>query len=323
MPQLLANLSKPSYVPDVSDGILWADEVNGIIYQFGGQFSVSPQPFQLWAYDAVYNTWNLTQLTTSSVQRTAFGAGLVVNQTATGYYYGGWQSNATTPGWNAAPQLSNSIVTYDMIGNQWTIAQGPDSIGRAEGAMTFLPASDGGLLIYFGGLEDAGNGSTTGSDMSAIHIFDIDSSKWYVQTATGDVPQSRRRFCAGAAWPKDQSSYNIYLYGGAGIAPNTTGFDDVYILSLPTFTWIKWWPMQPGSGNPHNSMTCNVIGGSQMLIIGGTFPLDDTCDSPNVWGTHNLNLGENGPNRATWDKFYPNITTYDVPDAVVAKVGGS
>jgi hypothetical protein len=30
----------------------------------------------------------------------------------------------------------------------------PDNIGRAEGQMVFLPASDNGLLVYFGGIED-------------------------------------------------------------------------------------------------------------------------------------------------------------------------
>ena len=27
-------------------------------------------------------------------------------------------------------------------------------VGRAEGQMVFLPVSDGGLLVYFGGVED-------------------------------------------------------------------------------------------------------------------------------------------------------------------------
>lgn len=322
MPQIFSNSTKGSYVPDVSGGILWADDVNKIFYQYGGEFSGAAQTFQLWAYDAAYNTWNVSEPSGSTPQRTSWGAGVAVNQTGTGYYYGGWQSNTATPGWSGAPQMSNSLVTYDMIGNDLTPNSGPDSLGRAEGVMVFLPASDGGLLIYFGGLVDSGNGTAVASNMSNIFIFDIASSKWYNQTANGDVPANRRRFCAGAAWPDDQSSYNIYLYGGAGIAPDTAGFDDVYVLSLPSFTWIKWWPTEPGPGNPHNSMTCNVIDGSQMIIMGGTFPLTDDCDSRNVWGTHNLNLGENGPNKAMWDKFDPSITKYDVPDAIVAKIGG-
>ena len=42
-----------------------------------------------------------------------------------------------------------------------------------------------------------------------IHIYDVASSKWYTQTATGNVPGARRQFCAGATWADDQSSYNM------------------------------------------------------------------------------------------------------------------
>lgn len=41
--------------------------------------------------------------------------------------------------------------------------------------------------------------------------------------------------------------------------------------------------------------------------------IDQDCDSPNVYGTHNLNLGADGPEDSQWDFFYPNITTYQVP----------
>lgn len=114
-----------------------------------------------------------------------------------------------------------------------------------------------------------------------------------------------------------------YLYGGAGIGPNTTGFDDVYILTLPSFTWIKWWPTSPGVGNPHHSLTCNVIDGAQMLIIGGTFPLSENCDSPLTWGTHNLDLGQQNPAQAMWYDYQLNITSYIVPTGIISVVGGS
>lgn len=113
-----------------------------------------------------------------------------------------------------------------------------------------------------------------------------------------------------------------YLYGGAGIAPNTTGFDDVYILSLPSFIWIKWFPTSPGIGNPHNSLTCNVVNGAQMLVIGGTFPLTQACDAPEVWGTHSLDLGKQNPGNATWYNYRPNLTSYVVPEEIISAVGG-
>src|SRR2546423_846018 len=81
----------------------------------------------------------------------------------------------------------------------------------------------------------------------------------------------------------DLDNSNIYLYGGAGFDSNATGFDDVYILSMPSFQWIKWWPTVANTGHPHNSLSCNVVDNAQMLIIGGTFPAPGDsamCDAP-------------------------------------------
>ncbi|KAF2100652.1 hypothetical protein NA57DRAFT_36448, partial [Rhizodiscina lignyota] len=326
MPILYSNLSINSSVPAVSGGILWQDTVNKYLYQFGGQSQTAPGRFSLWRYDIILNQWNQTLSSSaqdSDIQRVNNGAGVAIDEIGVGYYLGGYQSNTSDPGWVGPPKMTSTLIRYDMDAGDFTNNTGPDMVGRAEGVMVFIPASDRGLLIYFGGVMDPyGNGTSVGSNMSTIYIYDIASAKWYTQTAAGDIPENRRLFCAGATWPDDQTSYNIYLYGGEDIEPNSAGFDDVWILSLPSFTWIKWWPTQPGPGNPHHSMTCNVINRSQMLIIGGTFPLTDTCDSPTVWGTHNLNLGENGPNKAMWDVFMPNITEYVVPQAIIAKIGG-
>ena len=87
-----------------------------------------------------------------------------------------------------------------------------------------------------------------------ILVYSIGDDLWYKETATGQVPESRRRFCAGVAWAEDRSSYNMYdnleqvekivltsfsyLFGGAAIGEGV-GYGDVYVLSLPSFTWIK------------------------------------------------------------------------------------
>jgi hypothetical protein len=59
-----------------------------------------------------------------------------------------------------------------------------------------------------------------------------------------------------------------------------------------------------------------------MLVIGGSFPLTSDCDVPAQFGTHNVDLGQQNPEKATWQLFKPNLTTYAVPDAVVSIVGG-
>jgi hypothetical protein len=117
-----------------------------------------------------------------------------------------------------------------------------------------------------------------------------------------------------------RANFCRYLYGGQGFGANSTGFDDVYILSLPSFQWIKWWEGS-GVGKPHHSVTCNVVNSGQMLIVGGTFPLSDDCDSPTTWGTHNLDLGKQSGKM--WNDYRLDIKSYVVPSEIISVVGGS
>ncbi|KAK1975755.1 hypothetical protein LZ30DRAFT_786055 [Colletotrichum cereale] len=153
------------------------------------------------------------------------------------------------------------------------------------------------MLIYFGGNQDlSANG-----------------------TATGQVPEMRRRFCAGVTWAPDQSSYNIYMYGGA-TTPGVLGggYDDLYVLSIPTFGWIKMYLVGRNSTGdyPHHSLSCNMTPDrARMIISGGQFPL--------TGGPNNVDLGKQNPGKTLWELYKPNKTTYAVPDEVLAVVGGN
>jgi hypothetical protein len=133
----------------------------------------------------------------------------------------------------------------------------------------------------------------------------------------------RRRFCGGATWAKDQSSYNIYIYGGASMPPLTVGYDDIYILSIPSFTWIKWYPTENGTAYPHHSLTCDVIAPDQMIVMGGTFPNSTQCDVAANFGFHNMDMGKQNPDNAKWASFNNTKKTYKVPSEILAVVGGS
>ncbi|KAK1750750.1 autophagy-related protein 3 [Echria macrotheca] len=328
MPQLYANLTKNSSIPSVNGGALWADDVNKRFYLFGGEYNGQPPPpyITLWSYDVLNNDWySFGTPTQAGINGVSYGAGVGVSERGEGYYYGGWMSNNTVSDWNGSPVATSAMVKYDMDSNSWSNNTGPDGVRRAEGSMVFIPIGDGGMLVYFGGIQDRyGNGTVEGQPMEQIFLYDVLSSKWYTQNATGDVPEMRARFCAGATWAADQSSYNIYLYGGAGMPPDTAGFDDVYILTIPSFQWIKLYPDGDKTGQyPHHSLSCNVISGAQMLIIGGTFPLGSQCDVPDQFGSHNLDLGEQNPDHAPWKLFLPSLTHPAVPPLIASAVGGS
>ena len=61
-----------------------------------------------------------------------------------------------------------------------------------------------------------------------------------------------------------------------------------------------------------------------MIIMGGYFPnsSDITCDSPDIWGQHNLNLGANDPATTEWYQYIPTVTSYQVPGTVTDVIGG-
>ncbi|KAK0271637.1 hypothetical protein LTR35_013391 [Friedmanniomyces endolithicus] len=164
----------------------------------------------------------------SGIQSVSFGAGTVVDDDrALGFYYGGWLSNATVLGWNGNALAQSGLVQYDMLRNIWSNVTFIDSTPRAEGVMQvltfpwsvagrlihlltlvhrfYIPASDHGMLVYFGGVKQTSNGSYTGQ----IYLYDLASGLSYTQTTSGNAPNMRRRFCGGVSWPKDQSSYNM------------------------------------------------------------------------------------------------------------------
>ncbi|EWY81908.1 hypothetical protein FOYG_16114 [Fusarium oxysporum NRRL 32931] len=330
MPPFYANLSKNDTIPSVNGGILWEDSINKRLYLYGGEsYQSPPLSFDLYSYDILYNQWVSFGSPPREVQAASYGAGVSISSRGEAYYYGGWLSNSSVQGWSGPPRASNGLIKYEMDSNNWSNMTGPDDTGRAEGTMVFIPAGDGGMLVYFGGAQDLyGNGTLTPQPLDEIFLFDVANAKWYTQKTSGNTPQNRRRFCGGATWAKDHSSYNIYIYGGGGFPPDTTGYDDIYILTIPSFQWIRgpYPTYKNGTGSyPKSMMSCNVVDDAQMLVIGGTYSnaTDKVCDVPEIQGTHNMNLGKQNKEDAIWALYQPNLTTYIVPIDIRTAVGGN
>ncbi|SPJ70371.1 uncharacterized protein FTOL_00099 [Fusarium torulosum] len=328
MPQIYANLSKNASIPSVHGGALWADDVNYRLFLFGGEFFAgSPTTSNLMSYDIWYDQWDDFGSPSADIKRVSYGSAATVKERGEGYYYGGYLSRASVTDWSGDRRATSDLIRYNMDSNTWARLSGPDDINRAEGVMTFIPASDRGMLVYFGGFQDPGhNGTMVSQPLDEIFLYDIISNKWHVQKANGTIPENRGRFCAGAVWAEDRSSYNIYLNGGHGL--DGPGFDDVYILSLPSFTWIKSYPLdRNGTGDyPSHSLSCDIVNqGSQMLTIGGAFPQGgSTCDVDEVWGVHNIDLGNKIKSnfKKVWAGYDPTLFGYKVPGFVTSVIGG-
>jgi hypothetical protein len=157
-------------------------------------------------------------------------------------------------------------------------------------------------------------------DFATVDIFDINSylddrssnGTWYSQKTTGDVPAPRIDFCTITISAQDNSSHHIYLYGGIDPITNT-GYDDVLILTIPSFTWTNVWPIGESPRWGHN---CHVAGKRQMLTVGGNNTLK--CD----WERKGVAVWE--LTALTWGSvFLTNLTNYQVPQRILDLTGGT
>lgn len=106
-----------------------------------------------------------------------------------------------------------------------------------------------------------------------MDVFDLESyyadpssnGTWYQQNTTGDIPRPRIDYCTVTAAAPDNSSHHIYLYGGVDPI-NNEFYDDVVILSIPSFTWTSVWKVGETPRYGHN---CHRAGKRQIITVGG------------------------------------------------------
>lgn len=53
------------------------------------------------------------------------------------------------------------MLVFDMLDQTLKTTPGPGNVPRAEGVLLYAPVGDGGLLIYFGGIEQPDNQTIT------------------------------------------------------------------------------------------------------------------------------------------------------------------
>ncbi|KAF2008508.1 kelch repeat protein-like protein [Aaosphaeria arxii CBS 175.79] len=315
----LTGLPRPSGPPEVSNGYLWASHES--LYLYGGEFSDDPQgtptAFSTWEYKIGSKEWvehkdpktsagQNAEEDGQSVQRSAEGAGFSVRALGRGWYFGGHLDFLTTEGWSidieriylkglleyTFPGFSNNGVksltdgkTAGSEGVYRNITEGglQDTAGfteRADGLLLYVPGfGDEGLLL---GLTGGINDSFT--QMNVIDVYDISKSQWYKQNTNGKMPNYRVNPCAVVAAAADGSSYNVYMFGGQNLQPfkNQTQYDDMWILSVPSFTWIEVDMESQSVPYARAGHSCHIWDG-QMIVIGGYVGEELTCESPGIY----------------------------------------
>ena len=79
--------------------------------------------------------------------------------------------------------------------------------------------------------------------MESVNVFDIATQTWFAQSTTAQAgfhPPGRKQFCSVVASAEDNSSHNIYIYGGRDDSSGEKS--EVFILTLPAFHWVSVYP---------------------------------------------------------------------------------
>ena len=238
-----------------------------------------------------------------AVQRSAEGAGVSVPQLGRGFYFGGHLDGYTTPGWSQSiwriyltslleytfPGYSNAAVNSGRAAGQDGVYRNITEGGtqetsgfpeRADGVLTYIPGyGKSGIII---GL--AGGTNTSFTQMNVIDVYDIASSTWYKQATSGPTPEIRVNPCTVAVAAADGSSTNVYMYGGQNLIPygNQKQYSDMWILTIPSFTWIEVDTSSQSTPPGRAGHMCGVWN-SQMVVVGGYVGQDLSCESPGIY----------------------------------------
>lgn len=191
----------------------------------------------------------------------------------------------------------------------------------------------GGVLLGLGGGVVGNHETTDGfSSMTTIDVYDIASSVWYHQETSGDEkPQVRVNPCAVVFSAPDASSFNIYMYGGQNLLPvgDQKQYTDVWILTIPSFTWIK----VDVSGNeppPRAGHSCAARDG-QIIVVGGYIGEDIPCEQPGIYAfdasnlawQSSFNAGDHPADADVDNTVLAGSYGYRVPGPVQSVIGGS
>jgi len=265
------------------------------------------------------------------------GAGVTAASENLGFYFSGMRASDWGPidyNTHFADTPANTLIEIDMStmrSERWTNNTLPSTIPpRANAELVWIPVSTQGVLVAIGGVyppeeiwpyglnssQTSESKSQSPDFMTSLPIYDIASQTWYMQNTSGTPPGQLTEFCSVVAAANDSSLFNVYIYGGYdGLDANDEPSDDVWILSIPSFTWIKAYSGAASHGR--SAHRCVAPYPDQMFVIGGVHQSQATCID-GIIQVFNLNTLQFQDNYtpSTW-------STYKVPGIVTAIVGGN
>lgn len=159
------------------------------------------------------------------------------------------------------------------------------------------------------------------SPLSRISVYDIQSKTWYEVTATGDLPGDRSQFCAVVSASVDQSTFQVTIFGGWDAYAGKK-YEDVFVLTVPSFRWIK-----VNDKNDYEDTTdnigraghrCVIYNDAQMIVLGGSVMSDNSTSCNAAYPP--LRVLDTGS--YIWKNVFDPSIEYRVPDIVTNVIGG-
>lgn len=309
-------------------GALWT--ANEMIYAFGNPDSATNS---LPAFNTSTNTWSEVKVAGGDFNVYNRSGSLSVSTPNSGlsfilgghepFYMGGMiRFDASDP--------NDLSWTNETLGNG---SFGVEVPNLDTAAFVYAPAGKEGILLAFGGMNvsegiDPDWGWPYYSDFSQIYVYDIASHTWFVQEASGTAPSYINTECDVVSASPDGDAFHVTMYGGWSLQYGRST-EDVYVLSIPSFTWIDVSAAAQSSNNEalnstigRDSMTCQLYKDAQMIVLGGdirsgAYSLTKGACSQVFEPIRVLDLST-----YTWESSLNLNKTYEVPEAIYKVIGG-
>ncbi|KAL0764874.1 hypothetical protein CaCOL14_012680 [Colletotrichum acutatum] len=339
---------------------LWYSQTTRKIYQLGGWFSFNnnlnpsyigdkdiPEP-AIWEFDVDGERWS------KSVDFEVSNNGEIVDRPGAAafcdaptlnrsYIFEGYVQKRSSPA-NAAYAATADfrflegmleLDTAERSQPKLTNISVPTYVGpRMNGAMVHVPVGEKGIIVNIGGQTtrdptpfgiriEGANAGNVNTNLSFVDIYDVETGFWFRQETFGlpDIPTGRSDICAVLVPVADKSSWNIYMIAGVENYATYITSEEIWVLTLPTFTWILVHTRADGM----YGHTCHAVG-ENLLIVGG-------MQTKNDGGMQNVNTCAEHMPVEIFSLASQNYTgRYDtqaakrlapVPSQVVAAVGGT
>lgn len=152
-----------------------------------------------------------------------------------------------------------------------------------------------------------------------------------MQEASGNPPSNRDSPCSAVTMSPDGEAFHITTYGGWSLG-DQRAYEDVNILSIPSFTWIDATDLSRESNKEQqiNSTigrsaligACQTYRNSQMIVLGGNihsgaYSLTDGACSNVFEPLRVLDLST-----YKWKTELETNSTYEVPEVIYKTIGG-